>query len=248
MAKNLTSIIYEGHTDSNTHPGFSIDCVLITFHKGKIKVLLRDHDIDNCKALLGGFVYNDESADQAALRILSLYTGLTDNIYMRQLSLFSNPNRIVIRQNMEYAAMHASAKDDGKWLVRRFITMGYFALVKYSTIKDLIPKAHNLKWFDTKNLPQMYSDHENIVNTLFTVMETMMPVIPIGYELLPQQFTMTELRKLHEIFLNKKLDRRNFQRKMLATGNIIQSEQQTSSENTYNAPILYSFNTPDIEK
>lgn len=140
--KDLTKLTYEDHTAENSHPGFSVDCVIIAFHKGKIKVLLRDFGINNYKALLGGFVFNDESADQAAHRILELYTGLS-NIFLKQFALFSDPNRTIMKQNLDYVAQYSSVRNDGKWLLRRFITMGYFALVRYDEVNDFVSEKSN---------------------------------------------------------------------------------------------------------
>lgn len=92
----------------------------------------------------------------------------------------------------------------------------------------------------------MYSDHELIIKKAQESIKLLMPIIPIGYELLPEKFMMTELRKIHEIFLNKKLDRRNFQRKILQEGFVIQLDERKEGKE-YNAPILYSFISPDIK-
>lgn len=243
--KDLRKLTYEDHTAENSHPGFSVDCVIIAFHKGKIKVLLRDFGINNYKALLGGFVFNDESADQAAHRILELYTGLS-NIFLKQFALFSDPNRTIMKQNLDYVAQYSSVRNDGKWLLRRFITMGYFALVKYDEVNDFVSEKKQLHWDDINKLPAMYSDHELIIKKAQESIKLLMPIIPIGYELLPEKFMMTELRKIHEIFLNKKLDRRNFQRKILQEGFVIQLDERKKGKE-YNAPILYSFISPDIK-
>ncbi len=242
---DLTRLTYEDHTAENSHPGFSVDCVIIAFHKGKIKVLLRDFGIDNYKALLGGFVFNDESADQAAHRILELYTGL-NNIFLKQFALFSDPKRTIMKQNLDYVAQYSSVRNDGKWLLRRFITMGYFALVKYDEVNDFVSEKKQLHWYDINKLPVMYSDHELIIKKAQETIKLLMPIIPVGYELLPEKFMMTELRKIHEIFLNKKLDRRNFQRKILQEGFVIQLDERKKGKE-YNAPILYSFISPDIK-
>ncbi len=136
---------YEAHSEENSHPGFSVDCVIITFHKGKLKVLLKDHGSGDYKALLGGFVFNEESADQAASRILTFYTGMK-NVYLRQFALFSDPKRTDIQQNIDFIKKHASKNHEGKWLLRRFISMGYFALLNYEKCATLFGKDSELKW------------------------------------------------------------------------------------------------------
>lgn len=245
MNMELARMSYEAHTEENSHPGFSVDCVIITFHNGKLKVLLRDYGSDDYKALLGGFVFNDENADQAVSRVLMFYTGMT-NVYLRQFALFSDPDRTKIQQNVDFIKKHPSEKTEGKWLFRRFISMGYFALINYEKCSTLFTKDSELAWYDTQELPHMYSDHENIIKTALDRMRILMPVVPVGYELLPEKFTISELRKIYEIILNKDLDRRNFQRKILSEGKVVQLEERQSGK-IYNAPILYSFKSPDVE-
>jgi len=231
------------YTEENIHPGFSVDCVIFGFHKGKIKVLLRKFDLEDYWSLLGGFMFNQENADQAAHRVLEFHTGLK-NIFLKQFHLFSNPNRTNITQNMDYVNKNATPDNDGKWLLRRFISMGYYALVKYENVKLPLSPDETLKWYDIQKLPHLQSDHKNIIETALIMIRSMLPLIPIGYELLPEKFTMTELRKIYEIILGKTLDRRNFQRKTLSEGRVIQLNETVSGK-TYNPPILYTFISPD---
>lgn len=245
MAKTPTIISYELHNEKNSHPGFSIDCVILTFHKGKLKVLLREFGTEDYRALLGGFVFNDESADEAASRVLECYTGMKE-VYLKQFALFSDPNRTDLKQNRDFIKKHASTVNNGKWLLRRFISMGYFALINYDKTREILHKESDLKWYDVKNLPHMYSDHEHIIKTALETIRLLLPVIPIGYELLPEKFTIFEMRKIYEIVLNKKLDRRNFQRKILSEGKVVQLDERKPGK-AYNAPILYQFQMPDVD-
>lgn len=235
---------FELYTEESIHPGFSLDCVILSFHKGKIKVLLRKFELEDYWSLLGGFMLNNEDADQAAYRVLEFHTGIK-NIFLRQFHLFSDPDRTDIAKNREYVNRHAISEDKGKWLIRRFISMGYYALVKYEDVKLPTNPEELVKWYDISKLPHLQSDHKNIINTALEMIKSMFPVIPVGYQLLPEKFTMTELRKIYEIILQKKFDRRNFQRKVLADGRVEQLEE-TKTERVYNPPILYRFKSPDI--
>lgn len=231
------------YNENNIHPGFSIDCVIFSFYKGKLRVLLREFALDGYWALLGGFMFNNEDADSAASRVLEYYTGLRD-IYLKQFYLFSDPNRTVMEQNERFVALTANSNDDRKWLLRRFISMGYYSLIKYDRVVLYDKDDIVMKWFDVNNLPPLYTDHENIVKTALSTIQETLSLIPIGSELLPEKFTISELRKLYEIFLGKKLDRRNFQKKVLAKGHVVQLSE-TKIGKTYNPPILYSFKSPD---
>lgn len=223
----------------NIHPGFSVDCVILSFNKGRLKILLNDFYLKDYWSLPGGFMFNDEDADQAAHRILKMRTGLAD-IYLKQFYLFSNPKRTIMEQNIELTK-EAFDENVGEWLLKRFVSIGYIALVKYDNIKLSKIENEAAKWYDIDKLPKLYSDHNNIIMTALEYIKTLLPIIPIGPALLPEKFTMTELRKIYEGILGKTLDRRNFQRKILSENLVIQLKEK-KSDRTYNAPILYSFN------
>jgi hypothetical protein len=229
----------------NIHPGFSIDCVLFSFHKGKIKVLLRKFELEDYWALLGGFMFNHENAEQAASRILEFHTG-AKHIFLKQFHLFSDLSRTNIEKNKDYVNRNKNQENDGKWLIRRYISMGYYALIKYNDVTLSMAPDETLKWYDIHKLPPLQSDHENIIKTALATIRSMFPVVPIGYELLPEKFTMTELRKVYEAVLEKTFDRRNFQRKILSEGQVIQLEE-TKEGKTYHPPILYTFASLDKE-
>lgn len=213
--------------------GFSIDCVLLSFHKGKIRVLLRKTGYKDYWALLGGFMLKNEDADQAALRILEDYTGL-NKVYLRQFQLFSDFERTNEAKTMV---------DEGvisKLFLDRFITMGYYALVKYDDVKISKSSKSKLKWFDILEKPQLYADHGKIIDTAINIIRGMLPIIPVGHALLPEKFTMSELRKIYEIILNTTFDRRNFQRKVLSEGNIVQLDEKKGN-GEYNSASLFTF-------
>jgi len=241
MAKR--SLFYP-YTIENVHPGFSIDCVIFSFYKKKLRVLLNKFDISRYWQLPGGFMFNNESSDEAAERILLQRAGLKD-IYLKQFHLFSDPNRTVMEQNAEYLEKNSERsqlpEDEKKWFLQRFISLGYYAFVKYENVQLSMVEEDISKWFDIDNLPSLYSDHENIIKTSLENIRSLLPVIPIGYELLPEKFKMSELRNIYEIILGKEFDRRNFQRKVLASGVIVQLDE-IKSTSAYNPPRLYSFN------
>lgn len=233
---------FHPYTAENIHPGFSIDCVILSFYKKKFRILLNKFDISNYWQLPGGFMFKDEDSDEAAKRILFHRTGLKD-IFLRQFYLFSDPNRTKMHQNTEYLEKNKQKTgfmDEEAWFLRRFVSLGYYALVKYDDITLPKVKEDMAKWFPIDNLPPLYSDHENIIKKALEIIRTSLPLIPIGYELLPEKFAISELRRIYEIILNRALDRRNFQRKVLATGVIIQLDE-TKDTSTYNPAILYKF-------
>jgi ADP-ribose pyrophosphatase YjhB (NUDIX family) len=236
MAKN----IFDLYSAENIHPGFSIDCVILSFHKGKLKILLNKFYLDEYWTLPGGFMLNYEDADQAAYRVLKLRTGLTD-IFLKQFYLFSDPKRTIMEQNIRFVRQHATNEEEGKWLLQRFISLGYYALVLYKDVELPEVEGEISQWYDIDQLPELYSDHQNIIGKSIEHIRNMLPVFPVIYKLLPEKFTMSELRKVYESFIGKPQDRRNFQRKVFSEGFIVALDEK-HSDKTYNPTKLYSFN------
>lgn len=218
------------------HPGFSVDCVILSYHKKKIQVLLSQFDVSKLWQLPGGFMLKEESADDAAYRVLRMRTGIK-NTYLRQFYLFSDPNRTKMDQNLALSVAGYGAA----WLLQRFVTLGYYALVRYDEVDMVKIEGESTKWFDINNLPELYSDHGDIISAAKQMIRDLLPILPIGYELLPEKFTLSELRRIYEIIMEKTFDRRNFQRKVLSTGALIQLDE-TKTTSTYNPAVLYSFN------
>ncbi|MCD8184455.1 MAG: NUDIX domain-containing protein [Bacteroides sp.] len=232
---DYTIDIITPYTADDIHPGFSVDCVIFSFHKKKLHVLLNKFMSSNLWQLPGGFMLKKEDADQAANRILRTWTGLTD-IYLKQFYLFSDPNRVKMNQNRDLSSMGYG----GEWLMQRYVSLGYYALVKYNDVKIDPQKSKTTKWYDINQLPSLYSDHENIIQTALKTIKGLLAILPIGQALLPEKFTLSELRKIYEIISDKTLDRRNFQRKVLASGLVIPLNE--TKESKYNPAVLYSFN------
>ncbi len=97
------------YNEENIHPGFSVDCVILSFHKGKLKVLLNKFSLKDYWSLPGGFMFNNEAADEAAYRILKTRTGLTD-IFLKQFYLFSDPKRTIMKQNIDFVERNETTK------------------------------------------------------------------------------------------------------------------------------------------
>lgn len=232
------------YTAENIHSGFSIDCVIFAFHKKKIRILLSTFDSSRYWQLPGGFMFKTERAEEAARRILSDRTGL-NNIYLKQFYLFSDPNRTPKEKNIDYIKYQKlitseEEEEAKKWFLQRFVSLGYYALVKYDEVKLAPISGISLKWFDLSDLPSLYSDHKHIIDKSLESIGEKLPILPVGYELLPDKFTMSELRIIYETFLGKSLDRRNFQRKVLASNIVVQLDEIRNTS-PYNPPILYSF-------
>lgn len=226
------------------HPGFSIDCVIFGFHEGVLKILLNRFRVYDKWMLPGGFVYKEENVDDAAYRILNERTGLKE-IFLRQFYLFGDTSRSNDSINEVIAQKIGMHPENDPWIINRFITVGYYALVDSSKVNLSVDEnLEEIGWVDLKEVPLLYSDHNQIIEKAIETIRMQLNIIPIGYELLPEKFTMPELRVLYETILGKQLDRRNFQRKMLSMGLITKLEEQRKG-GAHRAPDLYCF---DVEK
>jgi len=229
-------------------PSVSVDCIIFGFHEGTLRILLNKFHKHNQWMLPGGFVFTDESVDDSAYRILRERTGL-DKIYLKQFHLFGDKDRTDIKDNERILIMNnISIDQDNKphWLLQRFISVGYYAFVEYSKVNIIKKTDEEIKWFDLENMPVLYSDHNNIVDKAISTIRMQLGYLPMGYELLPEKFTMTELRIIYETILGEKLDRRNFQRKMLASGMIIKLNE-VFKKRGIKSTTLFSFNKKKLK-
>ena len=231
--------VERGHQTYLRH--VSADCVIFGFHENELRVLLLKWKGDGPWCLPGGFIKHEESLEQSVTRIVKLRTGL-DNIFMRQFHVFSAPDRERKKASMPYASF------DG-WLMERFITVGFYALVEFSKVS---PKADmfssECRWWDIHSVPKsMFLDHNEIFEKALHTLRMSLNDHPIGYELLPTKFTMPELQRLYETILDKSLDRRNFQKKMLSLG-ILERLKERKLGGAHKAPFLYKFNKARYDK
>lgn len=228
-------------------PCISIDCVIFGFHNNQLKVLLLKLANFGGYGLVAGFIYKEEHIDESAKRILQERTGL-DNIFLQQFYIFGDPRRC--DENITKTVFEKENIDAPKdnWLLQRFLTIGYYALVDFEKVNakpDYF--SEDCKWFDIDNLPPLAMDHAHIIQKALFTLRTHLRYEPVGYNLLPAKFTMPELQSLYETILSEKLDRRNFQRKMLSYGILKRLKEQRKGV-AHKAPYLYSFDLRKYHK
>jgi ADP-ribose pyrophosphatase YjhB (NUDIX family) len=233
--------------DKTYLPGISVDCVILGFHENELKVLLLKVGQSSQWALPGGFIKKNEPIENAAYRVLQERTGV-QNIFLKQFNVFGAPDRsdpsIHLNRYLEYGIK--IPKDN--WLLQRFITIGFYALIDFSEVNlnDIISED-NAEWMDINKLSSLMMDHAEIVQKALETLRTQLAYLPIGKNLLPKKFTMPELQKLYETILNEKLDRRNFQRKLLSFG-ILNRLTETKQGGAHKAAYLYTFNEKKYQK
>ena len=209
------------------HPSVTTDCIIFGFDGTKLRVLLVQRGIEPYKgrwAFPGGFLKMDESAEEGALRELHEETGL-EGAYIRQFHTFTAPQR------------------DPR---ERVITIAYYALCKIQEVKggDDAAKA---QWFSIDEIPQLAFDHDRILRHALSVLRERLHFRPIGFDLLPEKFTMKELQSLYEAILNVKFDRANFAKKMLRF-DLLKKLDETVWPTPKREAALYSFNKESYEE
>jgi ADP-ribose pyrophosphatase YjhB (NUDIX family) len=224
----------------------SVDCIIFGFHENELKVLLLEAKYAGMWALPGGFILKDEHMDDAAKRILKDRTSL-DDIYLRQFHVFSEPNRSTKKINNQFMK-NVGIEIEESWMFERFITVGYTALVDFSKVAPLPDILSNAcEWHNIHTLPEMILDHKAILEKALENLRLQLNYHPVGYNLLPEKFTMPELQKLYETILDRTLDRRNFQRKIVSTG-ILKRLAETKKGVAHKAPFYYKFDMRKYQK
>ena len=208
------------------HPAVTTDCVIFGFDGSELQVLLIERGIEPFKgkwAFPGGFLNMDETAGEGALRELKEETGL-ENAYIEQFNTYSDPGR------------------DPR---ERVITIAHYALVRIQEVKggDDAAKA---QWFPIDEVPQLAFDHDKILRDAMRKLRERIHFEPIGFELLPEKFTMRDLQILYESILGVKFDRRNFAKKMMHY-ELLNQLDETVRPTAKRDALLYSFNKENFE-
>lgn len=225
----------------------SLDCVVFGFHSNQLKVLLLQMKTSSTWALPGGFVYEDESMEVAASRVLKERTGLNE-IFLHQFHVFSDPQRSKQNPAVPDMILAGVTFPEKSWFEKRFISVGFYALVEFSQVNPQPDELSDAcEWINLENIGILMLDHNEILQKALETLRMQLTFQPIGYNLLPEKFTLSELRKLYETILGKELDRRNFQRKILAY-DILTKLDEVRQGVAHKAPALYKFNLGNYQK
>jgi hypothetical protein len=246
MSKGLKKLeIHEFYEKGHEYflPHLSIDCVIFGFHDNQLKVLLLKWKETQRWCLPGGFILKKEHIDDSAKRILEERTSLT-NIFLKQFHTFGDP----ARERGKHGLKVPKGVKSRNWLMDRFVTIGYWALVEFSKVTPLPDLfSFECQWWDIEKVPELILDHNQILEKALQSLRLDLNDYPLGKDLLPEKFTMPELQRLYETVLGKELDRRNFQKKILAL-EILDRLKETKQGGAHKAPFLYRFNQKKYEK
>jgi 8-oxo-dGTP diphosphatase len=207
----------------------TVDCVVFGFDEAELKVLLIQRGLEPFKgkwALPGGFVRVDESLDEAARRELEEEAGLK-RVFLEQIFTFGAPDR------------------DPR---ERVVSVAYYALVKLTAHQaKAATDAADAQWFALSKIPTLAFDHSDIMEMALTRLKWKVRYEPIGFELLPTKFTLSQLQRLYEAVLGVELDKRNFRKKALSYGLLIPMKEQHLT-GRHRPAQLYRFDADKYEK
>lgn len=244
----MSKLFFENLEESiqNIHSGLVVDCVIMTFHDQKIKVLLNKYIRNDKWMLPGGFIFKDEDVDAAAKRVLKERTGI-NNVFLKQFYLFGKKDRVNIDEKIKLMENYGIDSNEVPTFLNRFASMGYFSFVNFDEVNLTEKEDDNYQWFDLDVVPKLSYNHNEIVNKAIKMIRIQFDYLPIGYELLPDKFTIVDLRIIYESIFGVDVDKRNFRKKMLAS-NLIISLDEVRETDPYPKPNLYKFNQDKIKE
>ncbi|MBK6965936.1 MAG: NUDIX hydrolase [Bacteroidales bacterium] len=202
------------HNNNTLNYHVSVDCVVFGFDFGKLNVLLLKRNFDyngveyNDLKLPGDLVRKDEDLDTAASRVLKELTGL-ENIYLKQFAAIGTPNRLNrLDRDMEWLRSIGHPEEV-------VVTVAYYSLINIDEDKiDKFCLQPNTHWHPVAEISELAFDHKIILDDALTTLRSELRSNPIGFELLPSKFTLSQLQKLYEVILGLGLDKRNFRKKV----------------------------------
>ncbi|MDR0938060.1 MAG: NUDIX hydrolase [Mediterranea sp.] len=199
-----------------------VDCIIFGFNEGELSLLLLKRDFEPAKgewSLMGGFVQTGESVDDAAKRVLRELTGL-EKVYMEQVGAFGSVDR-----------------DPGE----RVVSVAYYALININESDRRLVQEHNASWVNIGELPPLIFDHSEMVARARELMKRQASTEPIGFNLLPKLFTLTQLQSLYEAIYGEPMDKRNF-RKRVAEMDYVEKTDKIDRQSSRRGAALYKFN------
>ncbi len=212
------------------HPKFyiSTDCIIFGYFDNKLHVLLHPRDMNPGQgepSLMGGFVDDDESVDNAAKRVVTQLTGLED-FYIEQVGAFGNVDR-----------------DPGE----RVVSVCYYVLIKAHNYSEELRREYNAEWVEIDKVPTLYGDHNTMLERAHKILREKLAWTPVAFHLIAEKFTLTQLQTLYETIYGEILDKRNFRKKLTESNHIVNTgeiDRTTSKRGAY----LFSFDFDGYKK
>ncbi|MDT0650946.1 NUDIX hydrolase [Autumnicola edwardsiae] len=204
------------------------DCIIFGFDSGKLKLLVFKRRVEPLKgewSLIGSFVRLEEDVAEAAKRVLKEITGL-ENVFMEQLKTYGKADR-----------------DPGF----RCLSIAQYALIRINEYDEELVEKHGAHWYDIGAVPDLVLDHNKMVQDALERLKRKARHQPIGFELLPEKFTIPQLQQLYEVIYQKELDSRNFRKKLLSLKVLIKLDEKDKTSSRRGA-FLYKFDYENYHK
>lgn len=244
----LKAFFSEGYKEFRR--GISIDCAIFGFEKESLKVLLSKNAVLTKWSLPGGFVKKLESLEDAAHRITMERTGM-NHLFFRQFKTFGDPNRNMVPgifNEQKFAEITGFSLPENSWLADEAISVGYYAVTQLAESKpaaDIF--SSECCWFSLNEIPSLAFDHNQILEEALQSLKMHLYHYPIGKNLLPEKFTLKEIKNLYEILSGKPLHSSNFPNKLISLG-LIEKTSEKKNIGAHRAPTFYTFNEVVYEK
>ena len=238
----LIHFLEKGYLDHR--PSLTVDCAIFGYHDGELKLLLVKNKIVTMWCLPGGYARKNESLDAAAARISSERTGI-DNLFLKQFKTFGDPGRNPSHAGIDEEKLFELTGvtiDEDSWLKSETVSVGFYA------ITDMVhanPRADFLssecRWFPVSKLPKLGFDHNEMVREALHTMRIHLYHYPIGKNLLPEKFTLREIKLFYEVMSGKTLHVSNFPNKLISLGLIVKTNEKRNI-GAHRSPAYYRFN------
>jgi 8-oxo-dGTP diphosphatase len=230
-------------------PNLSVDCVIFGFDSKNLNVLLVERKLINEKdgsvvfsdyTLTGNHVHTGEDPDNAAVRVLNDLIG-SHGIYLEQFHTFGDITRLSMKKDQLWI------NSLGVNIADHVITIGYFSLIDSTSVEIAEHQSRHVKWFPVNNLPVLGFDHYEILQKALERLQLKLKQEPIGFELLSEKFTLTQVQRLYEAILGTKLDTRNFRKKLAQVKYIIPLNEKQKAVR-HKPAQLFKFSRDVYEK
>jgi hypothetical protein len=200
----------------------SVDCIILGFKDGKLYLLIskrKFEPLEGADTLMGGFLRSDESLSETVSRVLLEYTGIED-VFMEQVGTYGDINR-----------------DEGE----RVISVAYYALIDLEMFDEELCRMHNARWEELNKVGKLVFDHNKMLDDTLDILRKKTATQPVGFNLLPEKFTLPQLQSLYESIYQTVLDKRNFRKKILEMG-ILEKQEEKDKSNSKRGAFYYTFN------
>lgn len=245
--KDLEHFLIKGYLDYR--PEVTVDCAIFGYHDGELQLLLVKNKILTMWCLPGGHVKKKENLDQAATRITVERTGIA-NLFLKQFKTFGGPGRdnTPAFDERKFFELTGIRKDEYRWLLVEPVSVGFYAITDIVNVK---PKSDFLssecRWFPVNKLPKLGFDHDDMVREALFTMRIHLYHFPIGKNLLPQKFTLKEIKLFYETMSGVELNATNFPNKLISLGLIVKTDEKKNI-GAHRSPTYYKFDKQAYKK